>query len=69
MNLDEELKKADAEVCGAEDALIDAGFSFDHWKLIRTYILFSIYHNQLLQIKTLQNMGSAPAKAEPSNPA
>jgi hypothetical protein len=56
INVNEELAKAKKEMNEAEDALVEAGFSEDQWMLIKQYILSAILHNQLIHLRTIQEM-------------
>jgi hypothetical protein len=54
VNIDEELQKSVKEMNDAEDALVQKGFSEEHWMLIKRYLLSAIVHNQLAMAKSLQ---------------
>ena len=41
------IQKTEGEMYAAEDALLKAGFSTEHWRLIRNYVLAAILHYQM----------------------
>jgi hypothetical protein len=54
LSLDEEIKKATADMEATEDALIAQGFSVEHWMLIKNYVTSKILHSQYHFIKDWQ---------------
>ena len=62
MNMDDEIAKARADMESSEDALIDKGFSEEHWMLIKKYILSAIVHNQIVVAKSQQDYFSTTSQ-------
>ena len=58
MDYDAELAKQAAEMNDAEDALVTAGFSEEHWMLIKQNVLAAILHNQIAVAKAWAGIGS-----------
>jgi hypothetical protein len=59
MNLDEEIKKASDEMERDEDALVAAGFSEEHWMLIKSYVWSAIIQTRHQMAKDWQEKISA----------
>jgi hypothetical protein len=51
-----QIEEAQKEMNDAEDALMDAGFSWDHWKLIRSYILHAILVRELSTFQAIKDI-------------
>jgi hypothetical protein len=49
------IQKTEGEMYAAEDALMKAGFSEEHWRLIRNYILAAILHYQMRHGSAFEN--------------
>jgi len=49
------IQKTEGEMYAAEDALLKAGFSAEHWRLIRNYILAAILHYQMRHGQAVEN--------------
>jgi hypothetical protein len=56
------IQKTESEMYAAEDALMKAGFSEEHWRLIRQYILSAILHYQMRHGQAVGNWVPADDK-------